>query len=242
LALGGVIRADTGAVLLDGLGTLVALEPPWPRLVEWLDREHGVHLALADAERAFRAEMIYYRAHHQEGRDVRSVAELRRRCAEVLGEALPAGAAGLSIDQLTEAMLGALRFSAYPDALVTLPALRDRGLRLVAVSNWDSTLPSVLRATGLEGALDGVLTSAEVGQPKPRREIFDAALALAGVDPQRAVHVGDSLAHDVEGALAVGVAPVLLDRGGGDPGQAPVGVPVIASLTELPGLLGAQAR
>jgi putative hydrolase of the HAD superfamily len=237
-----VIPAGTEAVLLDGMGTLVALEPPWPALVEQLGREHGVRLAAADAERAFRAEMAYYRAHHQEGRDALTLDGLRQRCAEVLRGELPAAVAqALSIGELTAALLGALRFSAYPDALATLPRLRARGLRLVVVSNWDISLPSVLRATGLEGMLDAVLTSAEVGRPKPGVEIFDAALALAGAPPRSAMHVGDSLAHDVTGALAAGVAPVLLHRGGGAPAQAPPGVPVIASLTELPGLLGAQA-
>ena len=71
------------AVLLDGLGTLVALEPPWPGLVEQLRDAHGVELSLADAERAFRAEIAYYRAHHHEGRDPgrsRICAAAARRC------------------------------------------------------------------------------------------------------------------------------------------------------------------
>ena len=62
----------TRCVLLDALGTLVELEPPW------------VHLAGGPSEpleRAFRAEMSYYREHSDEGRDADSLADLRRRCA-----------------------------------------------------------------------------------------------------------------------------------------------------------------
>jgi putative hydrolase of the HAD superfamily len=246
-------------VLLDGLGTLLALAPPWPAFVRRL-RERGLQLDAADAERAFRAEIAYYRAHHHEGRDAAALADLRRRCAEALREELPAAvASGLSRAQLTEAMLDSLRFSAYPDAPPALAALRARGLRLVVVSNWDVSLPTVLADAGLAEALDGVLTSAAVGAPKPAPAIFAAALELAGVAPERAVHVGDSLAHDVAGARGAGVAPVLLcrdgegagrnlaesDAGGGDIGgdtgndpaadlaQTPPGVPVIASLAEL---------
>jgi putative hydrolase of the HAD superfamily len=221
-------------VLLDGLGTLVALEPPWPLLVAALRTAHGVELGLADAERAFRAEMAYYRAHHHEGRDPDTLAQLRDRCAQALRAELPrAVAEAISLADLRSAMLASLRFVAYPDALAALPALRARGSKLVAVSNWDVSLPAVLRATGLAELLDGAVTSAAVGAPKPDPAIFRAALALAGAAPERALHVGDSPAHDVRGALAAGIAPVLLRRADTEPVELPPGVPAISSLTEL---------
>jgi putative hydrolase of the HAD superfamily len=231
------------AVLLDGLGTLVALEAPWPALVEELRETHGVRLGLAQAERAFRAEMAYYRAHHHEGGDAGALEDLRRRCARVLrAELPPAVGEAVALADLTAAMLGALRFSAHPDAAPALRALRARGATLVAVSNWDISLPAVLRAVGLEGLLDGVVTSAEVGAPKPAPAIFAAALALAGVAPRDAAHVGDSLEHDVRGALAAGIAPVLLRRAGAEPVRVPPDVPVISTLAELPKLRLPQRR
>ncbi len=222
-------------MLLDGLGTLLALAPPAPAFVRWLRIEHGLRLDEAAAERAFETEIAYYRAHHHEGRDAAALADLRGRCAAVLRQELPeAVVRGLARAQLAEAMLGSLRFSAYADAPPALAALRARGLRLVVASNWDASLPAVLADAGLAGALDGVLTSAAVGAPKPAPAIFAAALALAGVAPEQAVHVGDSLAHDVVGARAAGVAPVLLRRGGARAGRdLAEGVPVIASLAEL---------
>jgi putative hydrolase of the HAD superfamily len=227
------------AVLLDGLGTLLALEPPWPTLVARLRAAHGVELAPAAAERAFRAEIAYYRAHHHEGRDAETLAGLRRRCAEVLRAQLPADVAqALSIAQLTAALLEALRFTTYPDARGALAELRTRGVALVVVSNWDVSLPAILREVGLEELVDGVVTSAQVGDPKPGRAIFDAALTLAGSSsPRAAVHVGDSVADDVHGALAVGIQPVLLHREHAEPGVPPPGVPVIRSLAELGALL-----
>jgi putative hydrolase of the HAD superfamily len=229
-----ILGPGVRAVLLDGLGTLLALAPPAPALVRWLRTEHGLRLAEAAAERAFAAEIAYYREHHHEGRDAATLADLRRRCAEVLRDALPVAVAEeLSPAQLTAAMLGSLRFGVYPDVPVALAALRDRGLVLVVVSNWDVSLSAVLAEAGLAGALDGVLTSAALGAPKPAAAIFEAALALAGVTPAQAVHVGDSLANDVHGARAVGVAPVLLRRAGVSGSSAPLGVPMIASLAEL---------
>jgi putative hydrolase of the HAD superfamily len=230
---GRVALEHIESVLLDGLGTLVALEPPWPALVARLRDAHGVELSLATAEHAFRAEMAYYRAHHHEGRDASALADLRRRCAEVLRAGLPTDATRvLSLAQLTAAMLDALRFTAYPDAPTALAGLRERGLTLVVVSNWDISLPTVLGNVGMRGMVDGVVTSAEVGRPKPAREIFETALTLAGCESGRAVHVGDSVEHDVRGALAVGIHPVLLSRAGTE-SERPVGVPVISTLADL---------
>jgi putative hydrolase of the HAD superfamily len=240
------------AVLLDGLGTLVELAPPWPSLVAGLRQRYGVELTLADAEAAFRVEMAYYRAHHCEGRDARSLAELRQRCAKVLHTAFPpALAAKIAVDELTPLLLAALQFVAYADASDALVQLRKRGLTLIVVSNWDISLHDVLRATGLFHLLDGVITSAEVGRPKPAPEIFHAALELAGVPAMHAIHVGDSLEHDIAGARAARIAPVLLRRASGEAGgtgdasessHVPGDVPVISSLAELPGLVLSSCR
>jgi putative hydrolase of the HAD superfamily len=233
MALGGL---KVRAVLLDGLGTLVALAPPWEALAAGLWRDYRIELSAGEAEWAFAAEIDYYRAHHLEGRDIGALADLRGRCAEVLHAALPPRAAqALSPRQLTAAMLGALRFSVYPDALATLPLLRARGIGLVVVSNWDISLAPTLRALGLGGMLDAIVTSAQVGTAKPAPEVFHAALRLIGVSPREAVHVGDDPQLDVVGANAAGVIPVLLRR---QPrAQAPAGVATISSLAELPELV-----
>ena len=74
---------------------------------------------------------------------------------------------------------------------------------------------------------------AEVGAAKPDVAMFERALALAEVEPAVAVHVGDSVENDVEGARAAGIRSVLVARDGGHP----PGVEAIRSLTELPALL-----
>ena len=135
---------------------------------------------------------------------------------------------------LTATLLEAIRFEPFPDAVPALRALRAAGLKLVAASNWDVSLHEQLDRTGLSGLLDGALSSAEVGAPKPDPEIFVRALALAGAQPDEAWHVGDDVEADVGGARAAGLEPVLIDRGGSL--HAPPGVRRIASLAELPEL------
>ncbi|HXA55150.1 MAG TPA: HAD family hydrolase [Solirubrobacteraceae bacterium] len=225
------------AVLLDALGTLVALQPPASAFVRELQARHTLEVALADAERAFGAEIAYYRAHHQEARDAHALADLRRRCAEVLRAQLPPAARALPLGELTDAMVGALRFAAYPDAHDALALLRARGMTLVVVSNWDVSLPAVLRDIGLAELVDGIVSSAAVGHSKPAPAIFAAGLALAGSTPERTVHVGDSIEHDVRGALGAGIRPVLLNRASTVPGGLPTATPTISSLDELAGLL-----
>ncbi len=203
----------TRAVFLDALGTLVELDPPWVHLAEVLDRE----VAEADLVRAMRAEMAYYREHSHEGRDERSLADLRRRCAAVLGREL---GFEVSVDEL----IASVRFRPYPDAMPALTALRHRGLALVVVSNWDCSLPLVLERCGLGDAVDGVVSSAAAGARKPDPAIFAAALETAGCAAEEALHVGDTAGEDVEGARAAGIRALLLDRGGGGD---------IASLSEI---------
>ena len=218
------------AVLLDALGTLVELQPPAPRLRAAL-LEAGFEVDEARAAAGFGAEIAYYLEHHLEGADAASLDDLRDRCAEALraGLDLPA------LDHATarEAMLASLEFRLFPDVLVTLEDLRAAGCALVAVSNWDCSLPDWLAPTGVLSLLDGVVSSAEVGAAKPDPAPFRRGLALAGVEAGAALHVGDSPVNDVEGARAAGVRAVLLARDG----DAPPHVESVASLAEVPSLL-----
>jgi putative hydrolase of the HAD superfamily len=218
------------AVLLDALGTLLTFEPPAPHLRAAL-RELGIDVTEEVAAAAIGEEIAYYRAHLHEGRDAASLADLRHRAAEAMRPAL-----GVDVDgeTLTAALLASLRFRAYPDAAPALRELRARGARLIVVSNWDVSLHERLQETGLAELVDGAVASAELGHAKPDRAIFEHALALAGAGAEAALHAGDSIEADVEGALAAGLRAVLVARDG-HPGP-PLGVPVVSSLAELPAL------
>jgi putative hydrolase of the HAD superfamily len=220
----------SSAVLLDALGTLLELKPPAPRLRRELADRFGLEITETEARRAIAAEIAYYRAHLDEGRDPVALAALRARCAEALREGLPGGDRVAAIDNasLTSALLASLQFEPFSDVRPALAAARAAGRRLVVVSNWDVSLEEVLDRLGLSPLLDGVVTSAAVGSRKPSPQVFERALALARVSPPDAVHVGDSLAEDVAGARAAGIEAVLIRRDG-SPG--PPGVRTITTLT-----------
>jgi putative hydrolase of the HAD superfamily len=126
----------------------------------------------------------------------------------------------------------------YPEVAATLDALRERGLRLAVVSNWDHRLPGLLADLDLARRFDAVVYSSEVGVEKPDPRIFAAALARLGVEAGAAVHVGDGRLEDADGALSAGLGAILLFRGTGRVGAT---VPVVRELSELPGLLASAA-
>ncbi len=220
------------AVLIDALGTLVYLEPPGPRLRERLEELSGVDVGQEAADRGFAAEIGHYLAHHMEGRDRAALERLRDDCAAVMHEAL--GADEIDRAVVRRAMVEALEFSAFPDAAPALAALRARGLRLVVASNWDCSLPEWLAGAGLWELVDGAVSSAVVGEAKPAPAVFRAALEIAGVEAGEALHVGDSLDKDIEGARAAGVRAVLVDRSGA---PAPAGVETVGSLEDVASLI-----
>ena len=216
----------TRAVLLDALGTLVELQPPAPRLREALRRE-GVEVSEEQAAAGIGAEIGYYLAHHLEGHDRESLEDLRDRCAEEMRRAL--GVPSLGHAEARGAMMAALEFEPYPDVIPALRSLRELGLTLVIVSNWDCSLPDWLGPPGLIDLVDGVVTSADVRSAKPDPRVFLRGLEVAGAAPDETVHVGDSVPNDVEGARAAGIRALLLSRGG----EAPAGVDAVRSLEEV---------
>jgi putative hydrolase of the HAD superfamily len=228
-----MVVVSASVVLVDALGTLLRMEPPGPRLRVELARV-GFPVDAARADAAFGAEIAYYLEHHLEGRDPSSLAELRTRCAGVLRGvlALPE----LPLAAARQALLAAVRFEPYPDAVPALRALRERGVKTVVTSNWDCSLSAFLERAGLRTLVDGVVTSAEVGADKPDRRLFEAALAAASSASADALHVGDSVDGDVAGARAAGIRAVLLRRSGDAP-PGPPDVPEIASLEDLPSLI-----
>jgi putative hydrolase of the HAD superfamily len=129
-------------------------------------------------------------------------------------------------------------FELYEEVPDVLRELSSAGLRIGLISNSHRCLASFQSHFELQGLISATVSSSEHGFMKPHPSIFAAALQLVDVRPEEAVMVGDSLRHDVEGAMRVGMHAVLLHRGETQPARAEeLGVPVIRSLRDLPPLL-----
>ena len=123
-------------------------------------------------------------------------------------------------------------FELYDDALPVLDRLREQGLLIGLLSNSSRDLHEFVAHHSLRA--DAVLTSHAHGKTKPHESIFRAMLVLLGVAADEAVMVGDTVDDDIEGARAVGMQAVLLDREGRYPERAGR----LDDLRELPVALG----
>jgi putative hydrolase of the HAD superfamily len=100
--------------------------------------------------------------------------------------------------------------SLFPDALGTIPRLRQAGLRVGVLTNGPSEIQRrKLRATGVEPLVDAVLISEEIGVAKPDVRAFAIAARALGAAATETAMVGDSLPNDVLGALAAGFGRVI---------------------------------
>lgn len=142
-------------------------------------------------------------------------------------------------DEVYEGFNGSRHWTLYPETVEVLGALQARGYELGIISNFDTRLFNVLRGLGLLDRFDTVTISTLARAAKPSPRVFDAALEKHAVDPDEAVHVGDSRAEDAEAATAAKLTGIWLDRdvrAGTDTGAAYAGHR-IESLRELPKLL-----
>ena len=112
--------------------------------------------------------------------------------------------------EMTRAWEHAHNFDIYEDVLPVVVDLRSRGLKLGLVSNTGRDLDEFVRHHGLD--VDAAVSSGAHGKTKPHPTIFQAALERLAVPAAEAAMVGDSVEDDVEGAKAVGMRAVLLDR------------------------------
>jgi HAD superfamily hydrolase (TIGR01549 family) len=101
-------------------------------------------------------------------------------------------------------------FELFEDALPVLEELRASALRIGLVSNGIRDLTEFVAHHQLD--VDAIVDSRSHGRVKPHPTIFQAALELLAVAPAEAVMVGDSLEEDVEGARALGMRAILVDR------------------------------
>jgi HAD superfamily hydrolase (TIGR01662 family) len=123
-------------------------------------------------------------------------------------------------------------FELYEDVLPVLDQLRRAGLKLGLVSNSARDVRDFARHHALE--IDAGISSFHHGKTKPHASIFKAVLDLLEVEPGEAAMVGDTLEDDIEGALALGMRAVLVDRLGLHEDFEPR----LADLYGLPAVLG----
>jgi putative hydrolase of the HAD superfamily len=206
------------AVTFDAAGTLIAPREPVGATYTRIAAAHGIAADAATADAAFRRAFAAAPPMAFPGTATTDLPRCERRwwravVADTLG---PAAAAQTSFDACFDALFAhyasAAAWTLFADVPPALRALRDRGLRIGVVSNFDGRLPAILDALGV--AADAVVWSTRAGAAKPARAIFAAAASALGVSLDELCHVGDDVDADVRGARAAGARAIHVDRSG----------------------------
>ena len=229
--------APLRAVFLDIGDTVMRPNPSWEHVYAIAFEEYGVQVEVEALRAALR------RVYHHGGFGFEDAFDASEETSFARTMEIDrAGIADLGLDPMPESFFGRLselfmltsNWHVFPDAPPALTALRSRGLVVGAVSNWVWQLPELLHALNLVSHFDFIAASSRIGFEKPHPGIFEWALAKASVAAGEAIHVGDHLDADVEGARRAGIQPVLIDRHDRfDPADLPPATPLIRTLTEL---------
>jgi putative hydrolase of the HAD superfamily len=185
---------ELDAITIDAYGTLLELRDPVGSLALLLPG----HDRLA-VERGFQAEAAHYVAQSHRGRDAESLAQLYGDCVAVFNEA---AGSSLTAEEYVQALEA--DYAVLPGVPEALSRLRARGLELAVVGNWDSRLAEHLERLGLAPFFSAIVSSGEAGAAKPDPRPFRIALERLKIEPERALHVGDSQV-DEDGARAAGL-------------------------------------
>lgn len=223
--------AELKAVLFDVDFTLARPGPELgPEGYVRAGERHGLRLEPTRYEAARDAALVDLRRHPELEHDDEIWFRFTERIVRGMG-----GDADPAYDCAVEITRGWERhenFDIYDDVPDALAALRADGLRIGLVSNSSRDVYDFARHHGLD--VDAGISSFYHGRTKPHASIFRAVLDLLGTEPAEAAMVGDTIADDIDGARALGMQAILLDRQGLNPDFKPRA----ESLRELPSLLG----
>ena len=196
--------ASIQALIVDLFGTLV---PKWPQALS-TDRKRRMAKAIDVEEHLFRKAWAARWWDRELGR-----VSLEGCIADVLEEVAPSGSPetmSALVDLWLEPVADHLAATPRPDAVAALERARAAGLKIGLVSNAGVEVPGVFRRSPLAGLVDVAVYSSTVGVAKPDRRIYLAACQELAVSPSRCLYVGDGGNDELQGALEVGMRPVLL--------------------------------
>lgn len=202
------------AVFFDFGDTLATLSPSREERFIRAAQLGGLELELESVRRAYQIVDFHnkYSSVHVLDRD-----DFYRHYNEQLAEALGISSHFASLGPaLAAEFRNDKKWVLFDEVPETLRRLRQQGLPLALVANWDRNLSSLTEELGIREAFSTIVSSQTAGVEKPDRAIFLRAadqLALS-VKTERILYVGNEYRADVLGARGAGLTPVLIDRAG----------------------------
>ncbi|MDA0738164.1 MAG: HAD-IA family hydrolase [Nitrospirae bacterium] len=140
-------------------------------------------------------------------------------------------------EEVYEAFGTADLWEVYPEVPGVLQELKSQGYELGVISNFDTRFFEIFRGLKLDQFFDSITISSLARAAKPSPKIFQYALDQHAVDPEDAVHIGDSVKEDFEGACQANLRGILVDRDC----ERPLGEKsVVRSLNEIGAILAEE--
>ena len=152
--------------------------------------------------------------------------------SHTFGETIPGGDIRRVFEDLYEYFVSPAAWTLDPGIRPMLESLRERGLRLGILSNWDRRLETTLARLELLDLFDQLVVSNEIGWEKPHPVIYEQAIERSGCSPDNILHVGDSLEADILPATELGLVALWV-KPRGKRQQPPGGVHCCDALTDL---------
>jgi HAD superfamily hydrolase (TIGR01662 family) len=174
---------------------------------------HGLTLEPARFDRAREAALVHLERHPELDHDDEIWFAFTERIVLGMGGVQPASYA-CAVD-ITRGWELHENFELYDDTIPVLGELRRAGLKIGLLTNSSRDVNAFARHHGLD--VDAAVGSLHHGKTKPHASIFRAVLELLDVEPAEAVMVGDTVEDDIEGAQALGMRAILVDRLGRHP-------------------------
>ncbi len=227
-------------ISFDFYNTLVRFWPPLADIQQAACEALGINVSNCGIDQGYSVADVYFNREN-ENSPLALRSDLDRLSFFATYEQIILEHAGVSVSldlaqQIWEIAISVQKdFVPFEDTIPALAALKSEGYRLGVLSNLRRDMNALCQQLRLAPYLDFCVSAADAGAEKPQPAIFLAALERMSAAPEETLHVGDQYRSDVEGARAVGMHTVLIDRGGWKPDA--IDCPKIASLSELPELL-----
>jgi haloacid dehalogenase superfamily, subfamily IA, variant 1 with third motif having Dx(3-4)D or Dx(3-4)E len=190
-------------IFLDLGGTLVDFKPTYHEPIYYILLKNGYEVELKNVYRAVSKYLGKSNLPVVEGNPVIDVKEVLNIM-------------NLNVDSITMQELSSLKFSSsfytlYHDTIPFLTSLKNKGYKIIVISNASQKINEVIKNTGISEYLNGLIASYSFGKIKPDPEIFKEGIRIAG---ETGYYVGDLFEVDYLGAARAGLEPILLDRNG----------------------------
>jgi len=190
-------------IFLDLGGTLVDFKPTYHEPIYYILLKNGYEVELKNVYRAVSKYLGKSNLPVVEGNPVIDVKEVLNIM-------------NLNVDSITMQELSSLKFSSsfytlYHDTIPFLTSLKNKGYKIIVISNASQKINEVIKNTGISEYLNGLVASYSFGKIKPDPEIFKEGIRIAG---ETGYYVGDLFEVDYLGAARAGLEPILLDRNG----------------------------